>query len=187
MSTTQRKLDQVASTHAVTQRGATLLEAIAFLGVSAIVVLGAVSMLSSAFSSADVDKATNELMGLRVAIKKVYANQGGYGTGDLISNLNNVKALPSSLGYPGSAGNATAKNTWGDVKAVGVGNSSFTITFEKVPKDACIALLMATGPNTWQSIKTNGSGTALTMPVNPSSTTACDGANNSNTITFEAI
>jgi type II secretory pathway pseudopilin PulG len=168
------------------QRGATLLEAIAFLGIAAIVTLGAVSMLSSAFSSADLDKANNELLGLRVAIKKAYSNQGGYGANNanLIETLYILKALPSSLGYDSTA--KVAKNGWGIVEAKSKNGSSFVITLNSIPKDSCISVLMGTGPNTWQSIEVEG--TAVTLPLSASTAeSACNGANKINKIAFEAL
>ena len=51
------------------QRGASLLEAIAYLGIAAVVVLGAVSLLNGAFGSAKSNQTNEEVVALRTPVR----------------------------------------------------------------------------------------------------------------------
>jgi hypothetical protein len=165
------------------QRGATLLEAIAFLGVAAIVTLGAVSMLGSAFSSADVDKATNELSGLRVNIKKLYANNSGYGTEDIMSALIAAKAVPATMTIPATATTPASVTTGSGATVIATGaTANFTITYTNTPKDACVQLISNSGGNIWSNVKVGAN--TITTPVSPATAaTNCSNAT-ANTVVF---
>jgi hypothetical protein len=167
------------------QRGATLLEAIAFLGIAAIVVLGAVGMLSSAFSSADVDKANNELVGMRVAIKKLYSNSNGYPAAgaNMLPAIIAARALPGTLTV---AANGAVTNGWGGVVTVTGLVNSFTITYNNVPQDACIGLLTASGQNLWLSITPTTGGALAAFPVAPAVALAACTSAGANVIAFQA-
>ena len=65
------------------QRGASLLEGIAYLGIAAIVVLGAVSLLTGAFGSAKANQTTEEVVAIRTAVRKLYIGQT-YPVGSLV-------------------------------------------------------------------------------------------------------
>ena len=159
------------------QRGASLLEGIAYLGIAALVILGAVSLLSGAFSSATTNRAAEEIIAIRTAVKKLYMGQNvGYGTGALATDLNNAKALPTTLAVTSSSGVTTFKNAWdGAVVITGAGNT-FTISYESIPKDVCINLLStSTG---WNSVKVGNN--TLSTPISP--TTASNNCDDSNTI-----
>lgn len=172
--------------HLVRQRGASLLEGIAFLGIAAIVILGAVSLLSSAFSSAQGNRSMEELISIRTAVKKLYAGSGGYGTGSLLDALYATKSLPANLATTvGTGGVVTATNSWGGDVAVTGATGQFQIVYNSVPNDVCIALI--TGGHGWNSVKID-TGTAITtFPISLSSAaTACELTGNSRTITWMA-
>jgi hypothetical protein len=144
-------------------------------------------MLSTAFGSADVDKANNEFVGLRVAVKKLYSNSNGYGGApgaavDLRQDLIAAGAVPGTLTVTGNA----LSNSWGGAVLVqGLGNT-FAITYNALPKDACIGLLTASGQNMWLSYSVNGAAVAA-FPVTPAAArVACADANNANTLKLEA-
>jgi hypothetical protein len=161
------------------QRGASLLEAIAYLGIAAIVILGAVSLLTSAFGSANTNRSHGELTSLRTNVKKLFMGQAdGYGSSDLTATLISAKVYPSSLFVSGS----TVKNSWnGAVTVTGV-NNMFTITYAAVPKDVCVSLV--SGGNDWVSVKVN-SGTDAAPPITPAAAgAACN--SDSNTIGWTA-
>jgi type II secretory pathway pseudopilin PulG len=140
------------------QRGASLLEGIAYLGIAALVVLGAVSLLTSASASAKANQTTEQLISLRTAVKKLYAGQS-YPTGtttDLLATLISARAVPSTLTVSGT----TATNSWGGAVTVnGTTAGTFTIVYVGVPKDVCINTL--SGMTGWTSVGRTG-GTAIT-------------------------
>jgi len=159
------------------QGGASLLEGIAYLGIAAIVVMGAISLLTGAFSSAKSNQANEEVIGLRTAVRKLYMGQT-YPTTGVVSNLIAAKAVPGTL----ANGGTTLKNSWGgDVAIVGA-NAGFTITYPSVPKDVCISML--SGANGWTSINANAGTAMSTFPLTAANaTTLCSADDNSITYT----
>jgi hypothetical protein len=161
------------------QRGASLLEGIAYLGIAAIIILGAVSLLSNAFGSAHTNRSYGELTSIRTGVKKLYMGQSAaFGMGELTETLIGAKVYPTSLFVSGN----TVKNSWnGKIVVTGAGNT-FTISYAAVPKDVCVN--MVSGGNDWIALQVN-EGAVLTPPITPTAaTSACDGT--SNTITWTA-
>lgn len=154
------------------QRGASLLEGIAYLGIAAIVVLGAISLLTGAFSSAKSNQATEEVIGLRTAVRKLYMGQT-YPTANIVSTLITAKATPGTLAQDAGAG--TLKNSWGGTVDIAGAGTGFDITYNAVPQDVCVSML--SGANGWTSVTGNG-GTAITaFPITASAATgACTNA-----------
>ena len=157
------------------QSGAGLLEAIAFLGIAAMVIYGAVSLLSSAFGGANANRAVSETVGLRTNIKKTYMGQSaGYGTGSLNAPLITAKQFPSTLAISG----ATVTNGWNGTVTVEGNTATFTITYTLVPQDVCSTLVAAQGSTGWISVAVNGAA-AMLPPITPASAgTACNATNN---------
>lgn len=164
------------------QRGASLLEGIAYLGIAAIVILGAVSLLTGAFSSAQSNQASEETTAIRTAVRKLYLGQG-YGAANASLNLTLQKAhaMPGTL----AAGNDGAvTNVWGgSVVVASVGNGTFTITYPNVPQDVCLNTLVSA--NGWEKIKI-GEKTIAAFPV-PPATAAENCAVGANLMTFTSL
>jgi hypothetical protein len=163
------------------QRGASLLEAIAYLGVAALVVLAAVSLLQNAFGSARSNQTTEEITGLRTNVRKMYAGQS-YDDAKMLANLVTAKAIPGTLTV--GAGNAI-KNTWGGaVNIAKVDAGTFMITYEAVPQDVCMNVV--SGATGWSQIDDGNGKNAITVFPAPaaSAATLCNSA--SNTIGFTA-
>jgi type II secretory pathway pseudopilin PulG len=165
------------------QHGASLLEGIAYLGIAALVVLGAVSLLSSASASAKANQTNQELIALRTAVRKLYAGQS-YPTSNptsLLPVLTSAKAIPSTL----QVNNGAVTNSWGQSVTVdGTTTTSFTIKYAGLPQDVCVSVL--SGASDWKSIK-QGTGTAITtFPLtSQEATTICSG--DTNDISFESL
>ncbi|MCA1325641.1 type 4 pilus major pilin [Herbaspirillum sp. alder98] len=130
------------------QHGASLLEGIAYLGIAAIVVMGAISLLTGAFSSAKSNQANEEVIGLRTAVRKLYMGQT-YPTTGIPQALQSAKAAPGTLAADGT----TLKNSWGGTVAIVGANNGFTIAYPSVPQDVCVSMI--SGANGWVTIKVN--------------------------------
>ncbi|MBB5391333.1 MULTISPECIES: type 4 pilus major pilin [unclassified Herbaspirillum] len=155
------------------QQGASLLEGIAYLGIAAIVVMGAISLLTGAFSSAKSNQANEEVIGLRTAVRKLYMGQT-YPTTGIPGLLQTAKAAPGTLASDGT----TLKNSWGGTVDIAGSGTGFQITYPSVPKDVCVSML--SGANGWTSVQTNGGTTVTTFPVTAQiATTQCSAADNS--------
>jgi type II secretory pathway pseudopilin PulG len=159
------------------QRGASLLEGIAYLGIAAIVVMGAISLLTGAFSSAKSNQANEEVIALRTAVRKLYMGQT-YPTTDMASSLMTAKAAPGTLAVSGTS----FKNSWGGTVTIIGSGAGFAITYPSVPKDVCVSML--SGASGWTSVQTNGGGTLETFPLTvDNATSQCSANDNSIVLT----
>ncbi len=140
------------------QRGASLLEGIAYLGIAALVVLGAVSLLTNAFGSAKGNQTTEETVALRTAVRKLYTGQA-YPTDGMVASLITANAIPNTLVKSAGA----LSNSWaGAVTITGNDAGVFKISYGSVPQDVCMGVV--SGANGWNSIS-NGTVTVTTFPV----------------------
>jgi hypothetical protein len=161
------------------QRGASLLEAIAYLGVAAIVVIGAVSLLNGAFSSASTNQLAEQVNAIQAGVKKLYMGQtNGY------SGINNT-TLASAAVFPSTipVNNGAAVDAWGgavNVASSGDGSGTFTISYANVPQSVCINAVSAGG--SWTGVSVNGA--AATLPATPDSAQKACTSTTSNTITW---
>ncbi|HEY8608105.1 MAG TPA: type 4 pilus major pilin [Noviherbaspirillum sp.] len=163
------------------QRGASLLEGIAYLGIAAIVVLGAVSLLTGAMSSAKANQTTEELIALRTAVKKLYAGQTYPETG-VAATVIAAKAVPSTLVVNSTA--STITNAWGGAVTLAGpsgGGPTFSVVYNNMPQDVCVNAL--SGASGWTSIA-QGSVSKNVFPLPPADASAvCNAATNSVTFT----
>ena len=130
------------TTYAYRERGASLLEGIAYLGIAAIVVIGAVSLMRSAFSNAQSNNLLQAVISIRTNIRKLYMGQGGTPYANIaLGTLISAQAFPSSVATDATAGTAT--NTWSGLITVAsvLSGSQFSITYPNVPQDVCINAL----------------------------------------------
>lgn len=162
-----------AVNYRVHQKGASLLEGIAYLGIAAIVILGAVSLLASAFGNAQSNRAMEEIVSLRTAARKLYSGQSYPAT--MAAPMIAAKAVPGTLTVDSTANTIT--NGFGGSVALAGAGASFTITYPSVPQDVCINML--SGASGWSSVA-QGSTSISTSPLSPSNATSiCSQASNS--------
>ena len=161
------------------QRGASLLEAIAYLGIAAVVVLGAVSLLNGAFGSAKSNQTSEELVALRTSVRKLYLGQS-YPAESLNGTLISAGAVPATL-VRGAAANSLTNGWGGAVTVTGVG-ATFTITYAALPKDVCMNVV--SGASGWTSIGAGQNAITVFPATAANATTQC-GAD-ANNITFTA-
>jgi hypothetical protein len=161
------------------QRGASLLEGIAYLGIAALVILGAVSLLASAFGNAQANRATEETISLRTAVRKLFSGQTFPAGTSIAETMITAKAVPGTLTV---AAPSTITNSWGGaVTIIGTG-ATFNLTYNNVPQDVCVNMLA--GASGWNSAGGNGT-TVTNMPVTAADAAKiCSQANNN--ITFNA-
>ncbi|QGZ43321.1 pilus assembly protein [Pseudoduganella flava] len=160
------------------QRGASLLEAIAYLGIAAAVVLGAVSLLNGAFGSAKSNQAAEEVVALRTAARKLYMGQSY--PAEMVPNLLLANAVPATIIR---GGEGALNNSWGGAVTVVGAGATFTISYAAVPQDVCMNLV--SGASGWTSIATGESSSVTTFPATAAqAATLCGAATNN--ITFTA-
>lgn len=158
------------------QKGASLLEGIAYLGIAAIVVIGAIALLNTAFSSANSNELNSELSAIQTASRKLFmTTQGNYGAEDFTKTLVTAKGFPQTLvaASDGSVTNAWAGNV---TVAPGTSNTEFTITYTQVPADVCVNALTSTTTG-WVSVTGPADKAPHAPPITPAvAQTACGSA-----------
>lgn len=156
------------------QRGASLLEGIAYLGIAAMVVIGAIALLRTAFGSANANTMLEQLSSMQTAARKLYmTTQGNYGTTTLDGPVIAAGAVPQGMSV--NTGTSTITNAWGGAVTLAGATTNFTITYASVPQDVCVDALTGTTTGFTQ-VAVNGAA-AVPTPVSPSAaTTACSNA-----------
>ncbi|MFC3469373.1 type 4 pilus major pilin [Massilia oculi] len=162
------------------QRGASLLEIIAYLGIAAIVVLGAVSMLGSAFGNAQANRTIEEVVSIRTGIKRLYMGQAAsYGQVAITEQAIKSRVLPATL----AVNNNDVKNAWNGAVTITGATSAFEIKYAAVPQDACISIL--SGASGWSKVKVNATNDIVSFPITPTTANASCAAGE-NEITWTA-
>lgn len=186
------------------QRGASLLEAVAYLGIAAVVILGAVALLRTAFGGANLNRAAQEITGLETSIRRLFATQGVFDGGNFTNVLAQAGVIPSTLSVPTSGDRLQAGNVFqgstaaGGACAAGQQCTNFWIRYTNVPTDACVSLVTTSSATLIQVAAGAGtnlgtlptavpaaSATAQTGPVGASAaSTMCAAARNAVTFYF---
>jgi hypothetical protein len=172
---TEKRFLHCAQQRLVRQRGASLLEGIAYLGIAAIVVLGAVSLLTNAFGSAKANQMVEEITALRTAVRKLYVGQAY--PANAVPDLIATNAAPSTLAR---GANSTLVNGWGGTVTVGAVAGGFTITYPSVPQDVCINVV--NGASGWTQISDGTTNIAAFPATVAAATSVC--AATANNLTF---
>ncbi len=155
------------------QRGASLLEGIAYLGIAAMVVIGAIALLRTAFGSANANTMLEQLSSMQTAARKLYmTTQGNYGAVALDGPVIAAGAVPQGMSV--NTTNSTITNAWGGAVTLVGNNTTFTISYANVPQDVCVDAL--TGTTTGFTQVAVNAAAAIATPVSPAAaTTACNG------------
>lgn len=184
-----------ANLRRATKRGLTLIEALLFLGIAAIVIVGAVLFYNNASGSARTNDALTQVNAFATGVKGLYSGTARYGANgdDLVDAVINSGVAPRN-----TVNGTTLVNPWGGATLITVGGAGahFAITMNAVPQDACVRILTAglltqgglfgaqvrTGTGAAPNAAPAASGTMFTptAPADPATAaTACTaGANN---------
>jgi prepilin-type N-terminal cleavage/methylation domain-containing protein len=163
----------------IRQRAVTLMELIASVAIMAILVVGALTLYSSAQSGSNTTQLLRDLTGVSAATKSLFAGQGSYGTtAALNATLIAAKAIPSSWTV-NTTTNAITHQLNGAVTVTG-NAANFTIQLDAVPQDVCVKLLSNSSTG-WSKVKVGAAGTEQTVfPISPVSASGlCTSATNS--------
>lgn len=152
------------------QLGASLMDAMLWIAIAAVVVGGSLSLLGSSNSGNSSLELTKDIIAIRQATKKLFLQSGGYSTGSLNSSLITANQIPSTL----STSSPTINTSLGGTLTVTGNTSNFKIELTNVPSDVCTSLLTSMS-NGWKSVQVGSSSAITTFPVLP--TTATTSAN----------
>jgi len=118
-------------------RGLTLMEALLFLGLAAIVIVGAFSLFNNASSTTKMNQAKTQLQAYVGGVKSLYSSQNDY------SSVSTALVVNAGIAPGEAIDGTTLINPWGFPTTVTGAQRDFTVTFQSVPRDACTALLSA--------------------------------------------
>ena len=169
------------------QAGVTLMELIAALAVMAVIIVGALSLYTSASTSEKVNTLNQDTRALQAAVRSLYSGQGTYGA--VGKKLNNIlvtaKRVPSTIKVDTTATPYTMTHAAnGNVDVVSTGNS-FEVQLTNITPELCVPLM--TGASGWTSVRvgaTAGGGTPRTPPVDPNTAATDCNASGATFLTF---
>lgn len=162
------------------ESGATLLEALAFLAITAIIIIGSVIMLRSAFTKNDVTDTLTQITAIQTAVRSAYSGKNTYGTTDITAGLITSGAFPASM----VSGTTVRDDFSGNVTVTG-NDRTFFILFTGVDQASCAQVLQSLAAGSFKSLTVNGAPVALPVDVT-SSAAACTSAS-ANTFQLESI
>lgn len=138
LTSTKKANDMKKNTKSL--RGLTLMEALLFLGLAAIVIVGAFALYNNASSTTKMNQAKTQLQSYIGGVKTLYASQNSYAT------VTTALVVNAGIAPKEAVDGATLVSPWGTSTTI-TGNSSspreFRVTFNDIPRDACVALLSA--------------------------------------------
>jgi len=147
------------------QAGASLVEAVLFLVIVVVVLLGLFALFTGAFSTSKIQNEMAYVQTLSGNVESLYATNHNYGTADITASLVSTKNAPT----PMIVGTGLV-NSWGGAVTVAGVTNDFTITYNAVPQKECIQLSQAS----LNPIGVSINATAQTLPLTVAAvTTAC--------------
>lgn len=166
-------------------RGLTLVEALLFLGIAGVVIVGAVSLYNNASSNNKINEARGQIEAIVGGVKSLYETSPTY-AGLSVGVVINAGVIPQN-----AVQGTTIIHPWAD--AVGVrptGASAaqqrtFDIIYNNIPGEACIGLLTAGMLNEGAIVLIGANGTNYTVtPDAGLANTACNDATDNNDVLF---
>ena len=157
------------------QAGASLVEAVLFLVIVVVILLGIFALFTGVFSSSKVQNEMNYTQTLAGDVESLYATNHDYGTTDITATLVSTKNAPS----PMIVGTGLV-NSWGGAVVVTGASSVFTISSANVPQKECGQLAQVAISPTAVTIN----GASQTLPLTVAAVTAACNSATSNTIVW---
>ena len=159
-------------------RGLTLMEGLLFLGLAAIVIVGAFALYNNASSTTKMNTAKTQLQTYVSGIQTLYATTNDYG------GVNPAVVVGASIAPTNAVDGNTLVNPWGGNTDVVGGTREFTITFENVPKDACVSLLTGGLIEQGSVFEMGVTGNVVAGTVDPGAAIGMCGSDTDNDVVF---
>ncbi len=167
-------------------RGFSLLELLLVVAVGSVLILSGLGAYRLVSENSNSNTATTQVTTLKQQVQQAFAGQGSYGAAnaDLSATLNNLRALPSDMPVTGT----NLRNAFGTTTTVTVGaaTNQFRITFNGVPRSACVKLgQLFTPANASDFVSLTVGTTAVATFTIAGLTTACSAATNNMAWVFQ--
>lgn len=174
------------------QAGLTLAETLLVLAIGALAIVGGTLLYLQATGSNKLNQGINQFVTLQSGIRSLYAGQPNF-SGLTTTIVTDANAAPPDM----VVGSGSLRNAWGGAITVSIGgtNDQFIIASAKVPKNACAKLVSLNPGGTGGSginqisvpgatFSATGTGSSAIPVVTTAAIAGCNGANDSNTITW---
>ena len=168
------------------QRGATLLEVIAYLAVASVVVFGAASMFGRAFSASNSNLVSEQVTQLRTAIRQYSFTQPAAAMDE--ATLLAIRGVPPSITNSGTAAAPVLNGAHGGTFLIGGTAAAPTIQVNNLAPESCTQLLLGmNNAGTFTAVSVGATSnaalttsTAIALPLTAAAiNTACGAANRS--------
>lgn len=147
------------------QRGASLVEALAFLGTATVIAVNSVSLLGTAATDASSLTITQDTAVIQAGVRSLYLQKSGAYANLDASVLSAASMMPASLRVAGDGHSVT--NQWGGnvgLSSVPGNPGVFMLSYSNVPSAICVAALTGASDN-WVAIGVEGGSAGLVAPV----------------------
>lgn len=163
-----------------TFRGLTLMEALLFLGLAAVVIVGAFSLYNNASNTSKMNQARTELQTYIGGVKSLYATSNDF------SSVNTALVVSADIAPSSAVDGSSLINPWGGQTVISGNTRNFEIEFRRIPDEACTALMSSGLINKGSviGIQANG-GTMHNSDIDPGAAIGECGSGN-NTLLFRA-
>ncbi|MBB5390527.1 MULTISPECIES: type 4 pilus major pilin [unclassified Herbaspirillum] len=169
------------------QRGFTLIEALVVMIVGIVILAAAAAGIGKLFRSSEISTEAQNITQIAASVRGLKSGVGGY------KGLDNTlaiqyKAIPANMAQDADAG--IILNVWTGKVAIKSlqDDQAFSITYPKVPEEACQQLLLKLRSGGWASVTSGeGGGKAITPSSSLSDIQAACTSPDSNTLTFTSL
>lgn len=146
----------------IRQKGASLIEMVAYLGLAGMVIAGALAMFTGASSSQGANQLTQDIVAVRTSTKSLWNATANYGTVNMLSTLSQAKRLPSTWNITGTGASMTANHPLnGKAGVIGL-TGLFAITLDGITADVCTSVISQQGNQGWNSVYVGAASGAAT-------------------------
>jgi len=111
------------------------MEGLLFLGLAAIVIVGAFSLYNNASGTSNMNQARTELQTYVGGIKSLYATSNDF------SSVDTELVVSANIAPSSAVDGNTLINPWGGLTVIDGQTRTFTIEFEDIPDESCTAML----------------------------------------------
>lgn len=134
------------------EKGASLIEIIAYLGVAGMVIGGALAMYTGASSTQASNQMISDVTGVRTAVRSLWSSSANYGGVNMLATLFTASRLPTTWSVVGSGATMTAVHQLnGSVGVEGL-TANFAITLDSLSEDICTSALSQQGTQGWLNV-----------------------------------
>lgn len=118
-------------------KGLTLIEALLFLGIAAVVIVGAVAFYNNASNTTKLNAAKTQVQSIGAGIQSLYASQSTY------TSVDTALVVNAGIAPSNAVSGNSLRNPWSGDTIVAGAARNFTVEMQGIPQDACVNFVSA--------------------------------------------